>query len=139
MVGLLIVVGVFRDNSVYAGFVESFGHIGTMRVLKGQVRDGLDVVVPNARVNVKAVENDTTYDVSADERGVFRKHDLPPGKYLVSVSASGFNVSEYTVRIEPNGFASSNKFTIVRLSPGCASGNSGVKLVSKLSGRSFHP
>jgi len=135
---LTVAVGLIAVTTVYAEFVETFGHIGTMRVLKGQVRDGLDVPVPNAQLRIKALENDESYFVTADERGVFTKNDLPSGKYLVSVSASAFNISEYTVRIK-HGSGASNKYTVVRLSPGCASGNSGVKLVSKLTDRSFRP
>jgi hypothetical protein len=122
---------------VLAEFVENFGHIGTMRVLKGQVRDGLDTPVPDAHIEVKNLSNDETYSIDADDKGVFTKDDLPAGKYEVSVRASLFNIGEYTVRIKPNDSSASNKVTVIRLSPGCASGNSGVALVSKSSQRSF--
>lgn len=120
-----------------AQFTETFDYIGTMRALKGQVRDGLDFPVAHAHLQVSDISNDKTYDVQANEDGVFRKNDLPAGKYSVRVTASGFNIGEYTVRIKPRDSSASNKFTIIRLSPGCASGNSGVALVSKLSQRSF--
>jgi hypothetical protein len=135
--GVLIPLWLWVANSAFAVFVENFGHIGTIRVLKGQVRDSLDELVPNAEVRIKNVSTEESYLLTADEKGVFRKDDLRSGKYLVSATDSAFNISEFTVRITPNDPDASNKFAIVRLSPGCASGNSGVKLLSKLTQRSF--
>ena len=135
--GVLITLCLSVGNSVLAGFVEHFGHIGTLRVLKGQVRDGLDDPVPNAEVRIKNLSTDESYLLKADDKGVFRQDDLRSGKYLVSATGSAFNISEFTVRITPNDRNASNKFAIVRLSPGCASGNSGVKLLGKLTQRSF--
>ena len=135
--GVLVALCLSVRNSAFAEFVEHFGHIGTLRVLKGQVRDGLDDPVPNAEVRIKNLSKDESYLLTADEKGVFRQDELRSGKYLVSATGSAFNISEFTVRITPNDRNASNKFAIVRLSPGCASGNSGVKLLRKLTQRSF--
>ncbi len=135
--GVLIVLSLTVANSAFAVFVESFGHIGTLRVLKGQVRDSHDEPVANAEVRIEGPSTEQSYVLYTDEKGVFRKDDLHSGKYLVSATGSVFNISEFTVRIAPDDPYASTKFAVVRLSPGCASGNSGVKLLSKLSQRSF--
>ena len=135
VLSLTLVAG--SNTNALAQFIETFEHVGTMRMLKGQVRDSLDLPVAHARLRVSALSSETTYSIEADEDGVFGKKDLPAGKYSVRVSAMGFNFGEYTVLIKPHDSSASNKYTVVRLSPGCASGNSGVALVSKLSQRSY--
>ena len=134
---ILSCVFVTMGHAAVAQFMETFGDIGTMRVLKGQIRDGLDAPVPGATVTVKNVATEQSFSLDADERGVFRKTDLPSGKYSVTVYARGFNGGQYTVTIGRKDSSASNKYTVIRLSPGCASGNSGVALVSKLTQRSF--
>jgi len=139
-IGLVVILSVLASVSVAgAQSMETFGHVGTMRILNAQVRDGLDVPVAGATVDVKNVATSQTYSLDADDRGVFRKDDIPPGKYLVTISAGGFNGAQYTVTIGRKNSSASTKYTVIRLSPGCASGNSGVALVSKLSQRSFKP
>src|SRR5215470_120952 len=36
----------------YGEFIESFGHIGTVRIFKGQVRDGSDEPIPQAKIEI---------------------------------------------------------------------------------------
>jgi hypothetical protein len=127
-----------NDAVVSAQFTEAFGHIGMVRALKGQVRDSLDQPIPQAKVKVKNLASNETYLVDADDDGVFRKDDLPDGEYLVSATGSAFNITEYTLQIKRKDSHASNKYMIVRLSPGCSWSNSGVKLVRKLSDRSIH-
>jgi carboxypeptidase family protein len=125
---------VASTQSAAAQFLETFGNAGTIRVLQGQIRDGLDQPVSNADITITHVASQKIYELTADENGVFRKQNLPRGEYEVRIHATGFNLAEYTVKIAPSG---SKMFVIARLSPGCGSGNSGVALVKRLKDRSF--
>ena len=121
----------------YGEFIEGFGHIGTARTLKGQVRDGSDEPIPQANIEVTRLSTGKIYSIKADGNGCFKKDGVPPGKYRIRVGAVGFNISEYTVNINQHSLAALRKYTVVRLSPGCGSGNSGVALVNKINDRSF--
>ena len=117
-----------------AQFVESFGSAGTIKTFQGQVRDLLDAPISSAEITITNVASKVSYSLTADENGAFRKQNLPPGEYEVRVHGFGFNFGEYTVKIDLSG---SKRYVITRLSPGCASGNSGVALVKRLKDRSF--
>ena len=136
---LLAILGMAAlDNRsvVSAQFLEDFGHIGTLKMFKGQVRDGLDSPIPHATLKIINLKEDADdYAIEADESGNFIKTDLPSGKYRINVLASGFNIGEFTVRISQDSLFASEKYIIVKLSPGCSSGDSGVKLVSKIKKR----
>src|SRR5262249_931695 len=123
----------------YGEFIESFGHIGAVRTLKGQVRDGIDEPIPNAKIVITRLATGQIYSSNADGNGRFKKDGLPPGKYKMSVGAMGFNISECAVDINQRRLAASRKYMVIRLSPGCATGNSGVALVNKITDPSFQP
>lgn len=113
-------------------FVEDFGHAGTVRIFKGQVRYSDDTPISGATLRITSLGNDNDYVIEADEDGNFMKSDLPSGKYKINVRGTGSNIGEFTVRISQGGPSTSSKYIIVKLSPGCASGDSGVKLASKV-------
>ena len=121
----------------FGHWLEHFGHTGAIKKLQGQVRDGLDAAIPRATIEITDLDKGQTFSITADEKGRFKKNRLPSGKYQIKVSARGFNLSEYTVNIDVNDHQALNKYTVVRLSPGCASGNSGVTLVNKINDPSF--
>jgi len=75
--------------------------------------------------------------IEADEGGNFVKADLPSGKYKIKVSGTDSNIGKFTVRISHGSPFTSSKYIIVKLSPGCASGDSGLKLVSKINKQSL--
>ena len=131
---LLAAAFVVSAQPVAAQFVEDFGHAGTVRKFQGQIRDSLDDPVSGAKVTITNVATQKVYNLNANDEGVFQKGDLPGGKYEVRVSAMGFNFAEYTIRIAPSG---GKLYIITRLSPGCASGDSGVVLVRRLKDRSI--
>jgi hypothetical protein len=131
-VGLLGISSLTNKVVAYAEFIEDFGHIGTLRTFKGQVRDSGDTPIPHATLSITDLGNDKDYLIEAEEGGNFIKADLPSGKYKISVRGAGSNIGEFTVRISQGSPFTSSKYIIVKLSPGCASGDSGVTLVSKI-------
>jgi len=124
-------------SMAYGQFIESFGHVGAVRIFKGQVRDGSDEPIPHAKVVITRLTTGKIYSTNADGNGCFKKDGLPLGKYRIKVDAIGFNIGEYTVNINQYSSAASRKYIAVRLSPGCASGNSGIALVNKIKDPSF--
>jgi hypothetical protein len=123
----------FDSRSVAsAQFLEDYGHAGTLRTLKGQVRYSDDTPIPHATLRITNLGNGKDYVIEASEGGNFIKADLPSGKYKINVSGTGSNIGEFTVRISQGSPTTSSKYIIVKLSPGCASGDSGLKLVSKI-------
>jgi hypothetical protein len=133
---VLVLLARCNNSIALAQWVEDFGYIGSFQILKGQIRDGLDEPVPQATLTLDELKTGKSYSINADEKGYFENSGLPPGKYRVEVKATGFNIGVYTVRIGRSSSAS-KKYTVVRLSPGCGSGNSGVAVVSKINQRSF--
>ena len=114
-----------------AQFLLNFGHAGTLRTLKGQVRYSDDTPIPHATLSISEVGNEKDYVIEADEGGNFIKPYLPSGKYKIRVRGEGSNIGEFTVRISQGSPATSSKFMIIKLSPGCASGDASVKLAGK--------
>jgi len=132
IVFLFVVVTILAGGTNSFGqFVEDYGNIGTLKTFKGQVRDAADGLVPCATVQFTNLLSETQQTVEADENGIFKVKDLPTGEYKVKVERSGFNITEFTVKISPYESTASKKFIIIRLSPGCASGGS-VELESKI-------
>ena len=117
-----------------AQFTEDFGKVGTVHKFQGQIRDSLDAPVFGAVITIKNVSTNDTHELIADENGVFRTSKLPRGEYAVRVRATGFNFADYVVNIDPAG---SKMYVVTRLSPGCASGDSGVALVKRLKDRTI--
>jgi len=115
-----------------AQFLLEFGHAGTLRMLKGQVRYSDDTPIPHATLSISDLGNDKDYVVEADEEGNFIKPYLHSGKYKIRVRGAGSNIGEFTVRISQGSPSTPGKYLIVKLSPGCASGDSGLQLVSKI-------
>ena len=131
---LLIVCALDQGSVVSAQFVEDFGHIGTLKMVKGQVTDSVSPV-PRATLFITNIANDRNYVITVNEDGNFIKPDLPSGTYRIKVEAVGFNIGEFTLRVRRGSRSTPGKFMIISLSPGCASGDSGVALVSKLKKR----
>ena len=115
-----------------ATFHEDYGHAGTFKALKGRVVFSDDTPIPDATLTITRLGSDKRYVIEADGDGNFVKADLPSGKYKIYVSGYGSNSAEFTVRISQGSPSTSSKYIIVKLSPGCASGDSGLKFVSKI-------
>jgi hypothetical protein len=128
-----------NSSIAYGQWLENFGYLGAVKELKGQVREGDDTPIPRANIKITNLATGKVHLIEADKDGCYRKAGLLFGIYKVTVNAQGHNVGEFTVTINTNdSSANAKRYTVVRLSPGCASGNSGVALVGKLSDPSFH-
>jgi hypothetical protein len=136
VISLLFYIGgvsVAIGSTVSAGkFIEDFGDVGTLRSFRGQVRDSADNPVPRARFRILSLTTKNVFEIQADKDGRFEKRDLPSDKYRVEVDADAYNIGEYKLKISRFGLFASGKRILVRLSPGCASGPSGVTLVRKI-------
>ncbi len=62
----------------------------------GTVTDASDAVIPGAKVTVTNVGTGLRYEVTTDDTGRYRFNELPPGRYRIAASASGFKVAELT-------------------------------------------
>ncbi|HXJ37923.1 MAG TPA: TonB-dependent receptor, partial [Bryobacteraceae bacterium] len=58
--------------------------------VRGVVTDSSGGAVPSARVTITESERNVAHSVSADESGRYAISALPPGKYSLTVEASGF-------------------------------------------------
>jgi hypothetical protein len=133
-----IFVSLFATGTILASSANAFGqmlevyeNIGTLRTLKGQIMDPNDGFIPAIDIQIKQKDSEKEFSLVTDEDGVFLDENLPPGEYTIKVAASGFNPTEITVKIDPNDYTASDKYILIRLSPGCASGGS-VELGDKV-------
>ena len=81
--------------------------------IRGAVQDSSGARIPGAKIEVQSAESVLRREAESEDRGEFRVDDLPPGKYRVSVSATGFaqadadvsvavsSVRELTVTLKP--------------------------------------
>jgi outer membrane receptor protein involved in Fe transport len=60
----------------------------------GTVTDASDAVIPGAKVTATNVGTGLKSEATTDSTGRYRFSELPPGRYKISVSASGFKISE---------------------------------------------
>src|SRR5215475_15263288 len=67
--------------------------------LAGTVTDPSGAVVPNASVTLKSNESGTTQTRTTNAQGYYRFQLLSPGSYTVSVTASGFQLTQQQATI----------------------------------------
>jgi Carboxypeptidase regulatory-like domain len=67
----------------------TFGQ-GTSASLTGQVSDTTGAAIPNAMVSIKNTDTNLSQTVTSNAIGVYLISPLPPGRYSLSVEASGF-------------------------------------------------
>jgi hypothetical protein len=66
----------------------------TTGTIQGTVEDTNGAVVPGANVEIKHVETNISRSLTTNEEGRFSAPQLTPGKYVVTVSKSGFATTE---------------------------------------------
>ncbi len=62
----------------------------TLAHLNGTVRDPRGDVVPKASVTLRDVDTNRTYTTSTNDTGFYVAPNLPPGRYELTIDASGF-------------------------------------------------
>ena len=63
---------------------------GTSASLTGQVTDSTGAVVPNATVSAKNTDTNLVQTGMTNASGVYLINPLPPGKYSLTIQATGF-------------------------------------------------
>ena len=82
--------------------LEQFDDQGSFKLIRGKILDPTDSPLPIAKVLLKNESDGTEYWVETDDNGLFKIKGLREGKYLVWVSASGFNTTTFTLSVDKN-------------------------------------
>lgn len=136
-IGGVILCLLVGNRVVYSSELHEFGHIGTVRIFQGQVRDPADEPLAGAMLELTNQETQKEYSIQCKKDGRFTKKRLPSGTYEVKVMADGFDPCQFTVTIDPLDPTASEQFIITRIPPGCSGGGAGVALVNDLSDPSY--
>ena len=76
---------------VFAFSVAAFAQSTTTGSIGGSVTNPAKEVVPGAAVTVRNMETNKEDTATTDDTGRFKVANLPPGRYAVTVNASGFS------------------------------------------------
>ena len=76
---------------VFAFSVAAFAQSTTTGSIGGVVTNPAKEVVPGAAVSVKNMDTNKEDSATTDDTGRFKVANLPPGRYAVTVNASGFS------------------------------------------------
>src|SRR5262249_2067796 len=87
---LLLILALLACGAVNQSWGQGTAYI------TGFVTDPTQAAVAGARVAIKSDDTGTVYDLKTTETGVYRSPALPPGRYTVSVTATGFQDSVIT-------------------------------------------
>jgi hypothetical protein len=92
----------------------AFPQAATSGSISGTVKDQSGGVVPGAEVNIVNVGTSATRTVNTDDTGFFTAPNMPPGKYSVEVSLSGFKSAKVPVELNVRD----NRVANITLEPG---------------------
>ena len=68
--------------------------------ITGVVKDPTDAVVPNATVTLTSLDNGETRTATTGDAGTYRFSTLRPGKYQITVSASGLQSDTTNIAVD---------------------------------------
>src|SRR5438876_7671458 len=71
-------------------FIPALDAQGVGAAIQGTVRDSSGAIIPGAMITANNTETNLRRTATSNEAGLFSIPDLPPGKYRVQVSPSGF-------------------------------------------------
>jgi hypothetical protein len=97
-----------------AGFVANtlapvaHAQTNTSGDIVGIVSDSSGAAVPGAHVNVTSQETGAARVVTSSASGEYRVSQLPPGKYTISVTATGFEGSKQVIQVSAGAAVSAN-------------------------------
>ena len=84
--------GIVSAVALFLGFLQPMllGQTQTTGAILGRITDSTDAIIPNANVEVISSSTGAKNAVVTDQNGNFRFSLLPPGKYVLRSTASGF-------------------------------------------------
>ena len=83
-------------------------HAATGRV-EGKITDPNGAAVKAAEVSLVNIATNQKFSAVTDDRGQYKVEGLPPGTYVITVSAKGFNVAQReSVKLDEGGVVSVN-------------------------------
>ena len=88
----------------------SFGQTATTS-LRGTIKDPSEALVPGAKVTLLDKTNGTTFSAVTDSSGSYTFPQIPPAKYVITVTAAGFGTQSKIAELLVNQPATVN-FTI---------------------------
>jgi hypothetical protein len=89
---------------VPAGFAQTL----TSGDIIGTVLDPQGAVVPNAAVTARNIDTGATQTAKANAQGAYRFSELKPGRYELTVSATGFQPAKQTAVVAVGGTTNAN-------------------------------
>ncbi len=95
-----LAIGCSVSFDVHGNVARASGRSAT---IAGRVLDQAGKTIPNAAVTVKNESGATVREVKTGDDGYFSATGLPPGKYTIEVSASGFTMARRTGIDVPGG------------------------------------
>src|ERR1700678_2786372 len=75
----------------------AFGQTNTTGDVAGIVADSSGAIVPGATLSLTSVATGATRSTTSNSSGEYRFSQLPPGRYTLSVTASGFERAKQTL------------------------------------------
>ncbi len=100
-----LLVGLSIGSGRAAAQTQSTGDV------TGVVTDPTGGVVPNAKVSLKSATKGSVQDTVTNKDGAYRFYLLPPGPYVVSITATGFSSQNGPVSVAVGQIATAN-FTL---------------------------
>ncbi|MEN3332357.1 MAG: hypothetical protein V7641_1722 [Blastocatellia bacterium] len=95
-IAVLFIFAASSMGGLMPALAQSLGSAGT---IEGVVNDPNGAVIPAASVTIENRVTGYKRTTNADANGAFRFANIPPNRYLLSVSAKGFNADEETVDV----------------------------------------
>src|SRR5271168_5123419 len=92
MLRRLAVVGVLALAVFLVGASSTWGQAGVSTAqISGTIRDEKGGVMPKAAVSLHEMDTNRTYSTVANDVGLYVFANVPPGRYDLKVSATGFD------------------------------------------------
>jgi len=101
---LLAVMGLVVNNTAPL----AFGQTNTTGDVAGLVADSSGAIVPGATLTLTSLATGAARSTTSNSSGEYRFSQLPPGRYSLSVTASGFEKSKQTLDVSQGAIAPAN-------------------------------
>ena len=101
---LLAVMGIVANTTAPI----AFGQTNTTGDVAGIVADSSGAIVPGATLSLTSLASGATRNTTSDSSGDYRFSQLPPGRYSLSVTATGFEKAKQTLEISAGAIVPAN-------------------------------